>query len=116
MPEMFFDIALLWCPEDTGSGEMVPETNNSKVLFQYHPSWSWTAWRGRANFDVWDMSSEYLKRRESQIRIPSRVKITLTVHWSTLEKGTGTMRSIASDWKKYKDLIFERKAAKASVS
>jgi hypothetical protein len=110
MPELFFDIALLWSPEDTGADERAQETQGSKsLLFQYHPSWSWTAWRGRANLDVWEMSSEYLKRRESQVRIPRRVQVTPTVYWSILEKGTGTMRLIQSDWNKYKDLAFKTK-------
>lgn len=49
LPELFFDIALLWQPVNvlrrrTGGAHHAPP-----------PSWSWVAWHGEIDLDLWDL-------------------------------------------------------------
>jgi hypothetical protein len=60
MPELWFDIALLWEPADRF---LEDRFRGDEVACA--PSWSWARWKGNINFHAWEMATEYLIGDES---------------------------------------------------
>lgn len=50
LPEMFFDLALLWQPRSFPKGKGSQKSNERNLNF---PSWSWTGWKGEIDDRFW---------------------------------------------------------------
>jgi hypothetical protein len=80
IPEMFFDIGLLWRPFINLRRRQVNGDSYSKKL---PPSWSWLGWEGAAN--CWDYiyCSDYLiKDPVNPLAEKEKIIITPLVHWT----------------------------------
>jgi hypothetical protein len=55
MPELWFDIALLWEPDDRFLEDRFQQDEVACV-----PSWSWARWKGNINFHTWGMATQYV--------------------------------------------------------
>lgn len=55
MPELWFDIALLWEPNDRFLEDRFQQDKVACV-----PSWSWARWKGNINFHTWGMATQYV--------------------------------------------------------
>ncbi|KAH7357309.1 heterokaryon incompatibility protein-domain-containing protein [Rhexocercosporidium sp. MPI-PUGE-AT-0058] len=53
MPQLFFDIALLWQPEKR-------LVRRDKDPSYYLPSWSWAGWKGEIETQLWDICNDLL--------------------------------------------------------
>jgi len=60
MPELWFDIALLWEPADVF---LTDRFGRDEVACA--PSWSWARWKGNINFHAWDMAVAFLVMDEN---------------------------------------------------
>lgn len=59
LPEVCFDIALLWQPRDVIVDRVVLAKAESKPTADL-PTWSWARWKGNLNFTAWEASAECL--------------------------------------------------------
>ncbi|KAN0092491.1 HET domain containing protein [Hyaloscypha variabilis] len=55
MPELWFDIALLWEPGDRFLEDRFQQDEIACI-----PSWSWARWKGNINFHAWEMATQYV--------------------------------------------------------
>lgn len=60
MPELWFDIALLWEPGDNFLEDRFRQDEVACV-----PSWSWARWKGNINFRAWGMATGYVVMDEN---------------------------------------------------
>lgn len=61
LPELFFDIALLWAPWSEVHRRLPSERSKSNGDTTYLPSWSWVGWEGDLDPWVWTSGSDYAK-------------------------------------------------------
>ncbi|KAH3951838.1 hypothetical protein HBH98_069290 [Parastagonospora nodorum] len=59
LPEVFFDISLLW---QAGGAlhDRLSRTEDEHVYLPRIPSWSWAWWKGPLEFQAWEAAEEYL--------------------------------------------------------
>jgi hypothetical protein len=61
LPEMWFDIALLWQPKEPLQDRIELSTKANLPHLEL-PSWSWARWQGQMNFEMWNAAAECLPR------------------------------------------------------
>lgn len=103
LPEMFFDVALLWQPEAYGNMEIrIPNNPNRKNNI---PSWSWMGWRGEIARDSWNSGSNYFGKTAVVSRIYQRDETIPILQWYIIEQPGMEVRPIVSPWRNYKDCV-----------
>lgn len=98
LPELFFDIALLWQPQV--KFQRIQVDPNALDGYQL-PSWFWVGWRGRLDNALWLSSSDYLIE-DSPTSFPAHIQVLQLVHWHKL--GDSGPVIIHNCHRKYRDL------------
>lgn len=78
LPEMFFDMALLWQPRSSASpqgGKMRSERN------PHFPSWSWAGWKGEFDDRIWQKCFNYVYIPLGQVMLDDCIQIVPLVKW-----------------------------------
>lgn len=97
LPEMFFDIALLWEPLKPLK-RRIPTGVYPRGITPV-PSWSWAGWSGDIRSDSWAHRCDYIRMfQQLQSVIP-------IFEWYSIEDLTGERRTILSTWNKFKDCV-----------
>ncbi|KAH7085275.1 heterokaryon incompatibility protein-domain-containing protein [Paraphoma chrysanthemicola] len=102
LPELFFDIALLWQPWNVGSRRTHSRRPDTDQATSALPSWSWAGWDSQIDPWSWQPGCEYLASRVSTITTQTTLSTTT---WYTADvPNPSSSRRIGSDWDKYKSL------------
>lgn len=100
LPELFFDIALLWQPWRTGSRRTSSVRPNKSQAPNALPSWSWAGWDTQIDPWSWQPGCEYLVYGRPVSTSQTIIPITT---WYTADIPLrNRSRRIRSDWDKYK--------------
>lgn len=99
LPEVCFDIALLWQPHDVIIDRVILARAEGKPTASL-PSWSWARWRGYLNFTAWDAAAECLFQSYYSQNI---LRITKTVDWQK-RSAEGMRATVINNYAQYRDL------------
>lgn len=102
LPELFFDVALLWVTLGKIERRIPTQQNNSKSNL---PSWSWMGWRGRIVWRSWQRGGDYLKIFDINFSTEC-VRTRPLVRWYARDKEKRSKRQVRSEWLKYKDYCY----------
>jgi hypothetical protein len=91
LPEMFFDIALLWQPQR--------QLNRRAGL----PSWSWVGWEGKIDQDSWRCGYDYVKSEGIMSDRQTSWKVFSILEWHTKSTMDEDGRTIMNSSRKYRD-------------
>ncbi|RYC61237.1 hypothetical protein CHU98_g4973 [Xylaria longipes] len=78
LPEMFFDIALLWQPRLPCSQPAPRKSNGRNKLF---PSWSWAGWKGEVDDRIWKKCFNHVYEPSGKSLLDDYIEITPLVEW-----------------------------------
>jgi hypothetical protein len=107
LPEMWFDIALLWQPKEP-LRDRIELSKQSNLAHPDLPSWSWARWQGQMNLEMWNAAAECLPRFPNEA---FGVRIHPIVLWnktSTASRGSLLVSNSFASMRKYstrRDLI-----------
>jgi hypothetical protein len=76
LPTAFFDIALLWQPDDKIFRRVAKEPKNAHCL----PSWSWAGWSGDVKLDT-ESSLDFIRKSPSRTHSSRGRRITRVLFW-----------------------------------
>ena len=100
LPELFFDMALLWVPSEHLTRREGPVIGHSGFAF---PSWSWAGWRGRLTGHFRLFEDDY-KRDSSAGGRNSRIgHLIPMVKWFKIRKDTSELIQVCNDYDRYRD-------------
>jgi hypothetical protein len=102
LPELFFDIALLWQPWTTGSRRTHERQSGNAQASKALPSWSWAGWDCQIDPCSWQLGCEYIK--DGRPVISSQTVIPITTWYTADTPCFNRSRRISSNWVKYKSL------------
>ena len=95
LPTAFFDIALLWQPDN----KITRRVSASPTNAQYLPSWSWAGWHGNIMFDT-ASAFDFVRKSPDPVLHSRERRITRILSWSyhesTNSPGTRIFPSILS--------------------
>ena len=93
MPEMFFDVALLWQPWKTVERRVSSGVRSTNSCL---PSWSWAGWQGEVDPWTWESGCDYVKDCQT-----SRRTIPI-IQWYSSDTTCSERRPILSNWLTFK--------------
>jgi hypothetical protein len=101
LPELYFDISLLWQPRYT-IRQRYPfeESYAGKRL----PSWSWVRWHGQLDMSLCHL--EYLLRNQEAYQsysLESYCRIYSILEWHKVERGSGRREKVNNSYALYRD-------------
>ncbi|KAH7400620.1 heterokaryon incompatibility protein-domain-containing protein [Phaeosphaeria sp. MPI-PUGE-AT-0046c] len=99
LPEVCFDIALLWQPQNVIVDRVTLAEAERKPTADL-PTWSWARWKGNLNFTAWEASAECLFQSYYSQNI---LRITNIVNWQK-RTADGTLAPIVDDYTQHRDL------------
>ena len=108
LPEMFFDVAMLWQPSGNMERRQQKRLDGSLscMVPPCLPSWSWAGWKGSIDTWSWQSGCDFIK--EGTGASTSRGTIPVTTWYSGASATSRNRREIDSKWYKlktrYKDL------------
>jgi Heterokaryon incompatibility protein (HET) len=94
LPEMFFDVALLWQP-------LYP---SERRLFRdgvRFPSWSWMGWIGVVDPRSWESGYDYIRSVRSIPITPPTSSTISTIRWFSSDRTGQNKRPIETTYKRY---------------
>ncbi|EPE29417.1 hypothetical protein GLAREA_00577 [Glarea lozoyensis ATCC 20868] len=104
LPEMFFDAALLWQPEE------VMQRRRAPSLVESPPSWSWVAWEGKIDNSAWlrhfvhrEIHLNFNEDRKQGRDLLRATQVLPLVQWyagDTLENAT-RIKTAPCSWEKF---------------
>ena len=99
LPEMFFDVALLWQPWRT-----VERRRSSGVRLKdsFLPSWSWAGWQGEIDPWTWDSACDYFKGSGSSDGCQTSRRTIPIIQWYSIDPTCSERRPIFSNWLTFK--------------
>ena len=99
LPEMFFDVALLWQPWRT-----VERRRSSGVrrTISCLPSWSWAGWQGEVDPWTWESGCDYIKGREPGDDCQTSWRTIPIIQWYSIDRTCWELRPISSNWLTFK--------------
>jgi Heterokaryon incompatibility protein (HET) len=106
MPEIYFDIALLWRAE----GNLQDRKDLSKqagLPTQALPSWSWARWQGSISYRPWDMFRECLYGRT----VSPVYQVSPLVDWVKISSDGSRDMSIANGYSTYRHMQGDENAS-----
>ena len=95
LPELFFDIVLLWQPRKPVRRRILEGTGQACF-----PSWSWVSWEGSLCLRIWEESVKYQQNSSSEQTDESSgslIQIKPVTQWYKIESTTGYKHAINSD-------------------
>lgn len=90
LPELFFDLALLWRPEEPVNRRVKPSADNGYCL----PSWSWLGWHGYVSVFPCDPVGGYSDTDTST----KNFRVDPLVDWVHVGSEAGQERTIRNDY------------------
>ena len=78
LPEMFFDMALLWQPRLTCSQPPPRKSNGRNKLF---PSWSWAGWKSEVDDLIWKKCFNHVYEPLGKSLLDDYIEIAPLVEW-----------------------------------
>ncbi|KAF9730273.1 heterokaryon incompatibility protein [Paraphaeosphaeria minitans] len=102
LPELFFDIALLWQPWAIGSRRSLSRQSGTSQASRALPSWSWAGWDCQIDPWSWQPGCEYLK--DGRPILTSQTVIPITTWYTADMPFRNRSRRIDSNWDKYKSI------------
>ncbi|PMD47217.1 HET-domain-containing protein [Hyaloscypha variabilis F] len=100
LPEMFFDIALLWQPD--GNMKRRAASKPGKEANRL-PSWSWMGWHGEIHAWSWHQGTDYIKSSPTGSCCAPWHRTTQLVEWHIME-WPNNKRLISNNWNRHRDL------------
>jgi len=103
LPEMFFDVALLWQPARILEKRISPGATSRPSQDVSLPSWTWMTWRGEIDPWCWQSGSDFVKSTFTGITSDSPVRTIGTVEYYTAfaESSFKQRRKILTTRQKY---------------
>ena len=106
LPEVLFDVALLWYPASGGGGggeepllqDRVAMAEKASLDTAELPTWSWTRWSGGFDFSMWSAATDCLRLSSYSQNI---CEITPIVQWQKVCE-TGAKHPIRNDFAKFR--------------
>ena len=95
LPEMFFDLALLWQPRTPNSRRMVPKDQSTN---DYFPSWSWAGWKGARGYARLGWAAGCARDAEGD----ASWELTSTIKWYKMERDSSITAEISNSWQDYR--------------
>jgi hypothetical protein len=113
LPEMFFDVALLWQPGQEFKRRSSAVASAMKLPESLLPSWSWMGWHGEWHNESWDCANEFVKMDYNGYYKMTNVRTIKILDWYTGSAGTSVeqWRKIHVTWRKYAYLFDNSTAA-----
>ncbi|KAK1978957.1 heterokaryon incompatibility protein [Colletotrichum cereale] len=106
LPEMFFDVALLWQPEGDLVRREPVETSVSLCGNSPNnlPTWSWVGWQGRLDFGGWATGNDFVAACSGWIA-STRQQIFPITKWYTSAARSGKIgnRQIKVEWAAWRE-------------
>jgi hypothetical protein len=99
LPELFFDVALLWHNWQPMTRRIPKPSIDSKLPL---PSWSWMGWRGNIGDCSWGSGADYMKRLTLGRARRTPARTVPLVQWYGRDKHK-IMREINPSWLVYRD-------------
>ncbi len=98
LPEMFFDVAMLWQPVGDMQRRHQPKTDtrNARMTFSSLPSWSWAGWKG--TIDTWSWQSGCDFNKTGSGASTSRETIPITTWFTGASVLSEDRREIKKKW------------------
>jgi Heterokaryon incompatibility protein (HET) len=103
LPELFFDIALLWQPLTTVHRRQPSTRSTSSGKAVYLPSWSWAGWQGGLDPWVWNSGKDFSKNHGQECNT-SRETLQILQWRSNDEPRYEGSRCIRSEFGVYKSM------------
>ena len=100
LPELFFDMALLWVPDVHLTRREGAAIENEGFTF---PSWSWAGWRGRLRGNFRHYEDTYRRPPSARRTSPRIGDIIPSVKWFKIGKDTSELIKICNDYDRYRD-------------
>ena len=100
LPEMFFDVALLWQPK--GDVTLRPSGADPTSEGPVPPSWSWAAWAGQLEHQSWATGTDFSASSRGLIA-RSRSWTFPTTTWYASDGPAGGRRRIDVQWALWRD-------------
>lgn len=99
LPEVCFDIALLWQPRDMITDRVALAKAEGKPTANL-PTWSWARWKGNFNLTAWEASAECLFQSYYSQNI---LRIKNIVQWQK-RSTKGEIASVMDNYTQHRDL------------
>ena len=95
LPELFFDLALLWQPRTPNSRRLVL---GDEPLNNRFPSWSWTGWKGARGYTHLGWAAGSSRDAEGD----ASWELISTVRWYKTEYNKTIKTGISNSWQRYR--------------
>lgn len=95
LPEMFFDVALLWQPGRELKRRSSSATSATRLPESLLPSWSWMGWHGEWGNESWDTADEFIKMNYLGTYQLTNARTIKTLDWYT-----GFAEASRQNWRK----------------
>ena len=99
LPEMFFDVALLWQPWRTVKRRISTGTRSTNSCL---PSWSWAGWQGEVDPWTWESGCDYIKDIKLDVACQTSRRTISVVQWYSSDRTCSERRVISSNWMTFK--------------
>lgn len=100
LPEFFFDLTLLWWPNEPVARRVKPSADNGYCL----PSWSWLGWHGRTNGTLCNPLQSYVRATDTRLIMEEDLRIEPLAQWIQVGPRVGQERKVRNDyhvWRAY---------------
>ncbi|GME46762.1 putative heterokaryon incompatibility protein [Neofusicoccum parvum] len=94
LPELFFDLTLLWWANEPLKRRVKPSADNGYSL----PSWSWLGWHGRVNGTAGDPVQSYVRATATSLRMVQDLRVDPLVDWVHVGPRNGQERRIRNHY------------------
>jgi hypothetical protein len=101
LPELFFDIALLW-QTNPGAIDRVDISIRQGKPTADLPTWSWVRWMGQIDLTAWNSANDHLLL--SYYR-QNRCVTTQIVEWFKIHQQTGKLKPISNNYREHRNCI-----------
>jgi len=107
LPEMFFDVALLWQPLKGLKRRSSSVPSAATLPESLLPSWSWMGWHGEWQKGGWECGNEFIRFDYLGYYKMTNVRTINTLEWYTgsAEASRQQWRKIPVTWRKYAHLF-----------
>lgn len=99
LPEIFFDVALLWQPWRTVERRISSGVRSTNSCL---PSWSWAGWQGEVDPWTWESGCDYVKGREPGDGCQTSRRTIPIIQWYSSDRTRSERRPIFSNWLTFK--------------
>jgi heterokaryon incompatibility protein (HET) len=105
LPEMFFDVALLWQPEKQSLRRLPRrgQTENGNGTSSLLPSWSWVGWHGLICGNSWATGTDFAASSRGLIAHTAQSTIPITTWYTAAQPDSEKRRKIEVVWAEWRE-------------